>query len=161
MKRLFLVRHGKSSWDEPLDDIDRPLKKRAYADASHVIKAFKPYLDFKINLFTSPANRANTTAELFKNGLKINQESFEVCKELYTFSSNDVLNFIKDLDDDLNNVMLFGHNPAYTSLVNQLGSLPVNNLPTTGLVGIGFEIDSWKKLKKGTTQLYLFPKHLR
>lgn len=161
MKRLIFVRHGKSSWDFPVDDIARPLNKRAYTDAEHVISAFKAHLDFSVEVFSSPAKRAQTTAELFKTGLTIEDQNFHIKPVLYTFNANEVFDFIKKFNDKFDNVMLFGHNPAYSELVNRLGSLPIDNLPTTGLVSICFEIESWKQIQKGETQLYLFPKNLR
>lgn len=161
MKRLIFVRHGKSSWDQPLKDFDRPLKKRAYGDAEYVIAAFKRYLDFEVDIFTSPAKRALTTANLFKEGLQIIDEQFHIHPSLYTFNSDEILDFIYQLDDKIHNSMLFGHNPAYTELVNSLGNLDIQNLPTTGLVCIRFEIESWRDIKKGETQLRLFPKNLK
>lgn len=161
MKRLVFVRHGKSSWETPCEDIDRPLKKRAYKDIEHVSTAFKAHLDCPVEVFSSPAKRAKTTAELFKVKLNIEDQHFHIMPQLYTFNSDEVLQFIKDLDDKLDNVMLFGHNPAYTELVSKLGSIQIDNLPTSGLVSIVFEIESWKQILTGDTQLYLFPKHLR
>lgn len=161
MKRLIFVRHGKSSWDFPVEDKDRPLKERAYKDADHIISAFKAHLDFPVEVFSSPAKRAKTTAELFKIGLNIEDQHFHIKPQLYTFDASEVLQFIKNIDDKFDDVMLFGHNPAYTYMVNQLGSLPIDNLPTTGLVSIVFEIESWKQIRKGETHLYLFPKHIR
>lgn len=161
MKRLVFVRHGKSSWNSPVADKSRPLKERAYTDAEHVISAFQAHLDYSVEVFSSPALRAKTTAELFKDKLGIDAQHFHICPELYSFDADEVLMFIKSIDDKLDHVMLFGHNPAYTELVNSLGSLPIDNLPTTGLVSIVFEIDSWKHIRKGNTHLYLFPKHLR
>jgi phosphohistidine phosphatase len=161
MKRIIFVRHGKSSWDTPVDDSKRPLKIRAYKDAEHVISAFKSYKYFPVEVFTSHAKRALTTAELFKKGLHIEDNHFHIKPELYTFNANDVLSFISNIKDEHETVMLFGHNPAYTELVNSLGNLPIQNLPTTGLVSILFEIDSWKQVQSGQTNLYLFPKHLR
>lgn len=161
MKRLILTRHGKSSRDLPVEDIDRPLKERAYEDAEHVISAFKAHLDFPVQMFSSPAKRAKSTAELFKNKLKISDQNFQIKQDLYTFDADVVVNFIRTIDDKYDNVMLFGHNPAYTELVNRLGNLSVENLPTTGLVSISFEIDSWSNLEQGETNLYLFPKNLR
>lgn len=161
MKRLIFVRHGKSSWDSPVEDKERKLKERAYKDADHVISAFKAHLDFSLEVFSSPATRALTTAKLFKNQLDIEDQHFHVIPQLYTFDSDEVLQFIRNIDDGVNNVMLFGHNPAYTELVNRLGSLQTDNLPTTGLVSIIFEIESWKQIQKGETHLYLFPKNLR
>jgi len=161
MKRLILVRHGKSSWELPVEDKNRPLQPRAYEDAEHVIAAFTAYLDFTIHMFSSPAKRALTTAELFKSKLGIQDEDFEMIPQLYTFDADEVLSFIKSIDDKHHDVMLFGHNPAFTELVNRLGSMPIENLPTTGLVCITFDVKSWSQLLQGDTQLYLFPKHLR
>ena len=161
MKRLILVRHGKSSWDSPVEDFDRPLKKRAYEDADHVISAFKAHMDFSVEVFSSPAKRAQTTAHLFKDQLHIEDQHFHLEPSLYTFDVDEVLNFIKKLDVAFDNVMLFGHNPAFTDLVNRLGSLPIDNLPTTGLVSISFNVKSWKHIQKGETHFYLFPKYLR
>ncbi len=161
MKRIIFVRHGKSSWDSPVEDRQRPLSSRAYKDAEHVISAFKSYKDFPVELFTSDAKRALTTAELFQKELHITDNHFHIKPELYTFNANDVIKFISKVSDEVETIMLFGHNPAYTELVNTLGSLPIQNLPTTGLVSILFEIDSWKKVHSGQTNLYLFPKHLR
>ncbi|MFO7745824.1 MAG: histidine phosphatase family protein [Psychroflexus sp.] len=161
MKRLIFVRHGKSSWDSSVEDKDRPLKERAYKDADHVISALKAYLNFPVEVFSSPAKRAKTTAELFKTELNIEDQHFHIKPQLYTFDADEVLQFINNLDDKLDNVMLFGHNPAYTTMVNKLGRMPIDNLPTTGLVSIVFEIESWKQIQKGETHLYLFPKKLR
>jgi phosphohistidine phosphatase len=57
--------------------------------------------------------------------------------------------------------MVFGHNPAMTNLVNNLGDSYVENVPTTGLTVIDFETNSWENLKTGKTILSLFPKNLR
>ena len=162
MKRIIFVRHGKSSWDSSAEDRERPLSSRAYKDAELVISAFKSHKGFPLEVFTSDAKRALTTAEFFKKKLKITENHFHITPELYTFNANDVLTFISKTSDEFETIMLFGHNPAYTELVNTLGSLPIQNLPTTGLVSIFFEMDSWKKkIQTGRTDLYLFPKHLR
>ncbi|SDG55270.1 SixA phosphatase family protein [Psychroflexus sediminis] len=161
MKRLIFVRHGKSSWDFPVGDKDRPLKKRAYKDAEHVITAFKAHLDFHLEIFSSPAKRARTTAELFKTKLNIEDQYFHISPELYTFDAEVVLEFIKNTENNFDSLMLFGHNPAYTELVNRLGSLRLDNLPTTGLVSIVFQSESWSQIQTGDTRLYLAPKHLR
>jgi phosphohistidine phosphatase len=42
--------------------------------------------------------------------------------------------------------MIFGHNPGFTSLSNILSNLSLSNVPTSGLVKLVFETDSWKKI---------------
>lgn len=161
MKRLILVRHGKSSWKENLPDDQRPLKKRGFKDADLVTKAFLATRYEPLTLWTSYAVRALTTAEIFKDKLNISDGDFLVKKELYTFNGSQLLKTIQTCDDAVENLMVFGHNPAMTSVVNHLGDQEFDNIPTTGLTVLEFETDSWKNLKDGKTILYLFPKNLR
>lgn len=161
MKQLILVRHGKSSWGNNLPDEKRPLKKRAYTDAEAVLKTFKEFEHGTLSLWSSPALRAHTTAKLFKEELQIPEDRFTVKKDLYTFDENQLLTVIKSCPEEIENLMVFGHNPAMTALVNFLGDKPIDNLPTTGLCVIDFESNSWKDLKNGKTLLQLFPKNLR
>lgn len=161
MKTLIIVRHGKSSWKQDLPDHERPLKQRAFKDADLVINAFKLQKNYQPRVFSSSAVRALTTAKLFKEALEIDDDQFSVKKELYTFDETDLLEFIHQCDDSISSLMLFGHNPAMTNLVNQLGDDVIDNLPTTGLVVLQFETDSWKEINKGKTLVKLFPKTFR
>lgn len=161
MKKLILVRHGKSSWKEDLPDDERPLKKRAYKDADLVINAFSGFEKDPLNLWSSHAVRALTTAKIFKEELEIPDENFIINRELYTFDSSSLLQVIKSCDNSIDNLMVFGHNPAMTEVANKLGDQHFSNIPTTGLCMIEFETDSWQNLKNGKTLLYLFPKNLR
>ncbi len=161
MKRLILVRHGKSSWENNLPDEKRPLKKRAYNDADVVLKTFKEFQSQDLTLWSSPAVRANTTAKLFKDELQIPDDKFIVKKELYTFDDDHLLSIIKTCPESIETLLVFGHNPAMTSLVNRLGDKPIDNLPTTGLCVIDFDSNNWKDIKTGKTLLQLFPKNLR
>lgn len=161
MKRLVFVRHGKSSWKEDLPDEKRPLKKRAYKDANLVINAFKGNFSKDLIIWSSFAKRALTTAKIFKEEFEVPDDRFEVKNELYTFNGKQLLDVISNCDDAVDYLMTFGHNPAITHSVNKLGDHNFENVPTTGLVMIEFETDSWKSLGNGKTLLYLFPKNLR
>jgi phosphohistidine phosphatase len=161
MKKLILVRHGKSSWNEDLPDHERPVKKRAYKDAELVINAFSEFVPKELMLWSSTAVRALTTARIFQEELKISGDRFQLKKELYTFDTNSLLQVIKSCDDDIENLMVFGHNPAMTGVANSLGDQHFSNIPTTGLCMIEFESNDWRGLKNGKTLLYLFPKNLR
>lgn len=158
MKKLILVRHGKSSWENNLPDEKRPLKKRGYTDAELIINAFKLYANKPIKLISSKAVRALETAKLFKKRLSVADENFEIIERLYTFDEDELLSVIKEQDDAEDKLMVFGHNPAMTVLVNLLGDKAIDNLPTTGLVVIDFDVNSWKEIKKGKTLLNLFPR---
>ena len=161
MKRLVLVRHGKSSWENNLPDHKRPLKKRAYKDAEVVLNAFESFYEKPALFWTSHAVRAHETAKMFKERLKVPDEDFKVKDELYTFNQNELLSVIRSCSDETDRLFVFGHNPAMTILVNLLGDKKLDNLPTTGLCVIDFNVDSWKEVKKGKTILNLLPKNLR
>lgn len=158
MKKLILVRHGKASKDDKYTDKQRPLKERGYTDAAIIIKALKLYLHKPVKMISSPAKRALTTAELFKDGLAVDLTDFQVVEEIYTFTSEELWYCIKDQSDADDQLLVFGHNPAITELVNQYGDRSVTNIPTTGLVEIDFEVNHWKEIDQGKTLLTLYPR---
>lgn len=161
MKRLILVRHGKSSWKEDLPDDERPLKKRAFKDAGLVLNAFTGFHRKPLKMWSSYATRALETAKIFKERLEIEDKDFSVKNDLYTFDSRSLLDIIRSCDNEVDTLMVFGHNPAITKVVNELGSEHFSNVPTTGLCMIELETENWQDIKNGKTLLYLFPKHLR
>lgn len=161
MKTVFFMRHGKSSWDYNVSDKDRPLKERGIRDASLVgesLAATDQKLDF---VFSSYANRALHTAVIVNREVGHPFEKFQVSKQLYDFSGEAVLGFLKSLDEHLETVMVFGHNYAFTTLVNTLGDKYIDNVPTAGLIEIQFDVNEWSAIEKGTTKKIIFPRDLK
>ena len=162
MKNLMLFRHGKSSWDYDVKDQDRPLKIRGIRDGHLVASTFlKRSQELPDRVYSSIANRALHTCMIFCRTLEYPMEKVELTRSLYDFSGESVLNFVKSLENTINSVAIFGHNYAFTNIDNQLGSMRIDNIPTSGLVQIKFPVDSWSDLEMGTTELILFPKELR
>lgn len=161
MKRLILVRHGKSSWKHNVADDKRPLKKRGIKDGELISNAFEKFFTMPVIAWSSPAVRALETAKIFQKKLKIEDKDFLIKSQLYTFSPKDLLQQIQGCDDNIEKLMVFGHNPAMTGVVNLLGDKKFDNIPTTGLTVIDFDTNSWKEIKDGKTILSLFPKNLR
>ncbi|NNK70690.1 MAG: histidine phosphatase family protein [Flavobacteriaceae bacterium] len=161
MKTLVLVRHAKSSWEHDLPDRDRPLKKRGVNDSNLVSKAFTKDEFRPQKIISSPANRAFSTCRIFMQNLSYSEVLLEKNDNLYDFGGFSVLNVLKSLDNDLDAVMIFGHNHAFTSLSNSLGDRYIDNLPTSGLVKIELAIDKWSDLKKGKTVHTIFPRDLK
>jgi phosphohistidine phosphatase len=161
MKRLILVRHGKSSWKEDLPDHKRPLKKRGYRDGEKISKTFKEFYSPGAMLWCSPATRALETATIFKEALKVPDEEFRIRQKLYTFDAKELQEIIRSCPNAIEKLMVFGHNPAMTHTVNLLGDKHLENLPTTGLCVIDFQNDEWKDIKNGKTIITLLPKNLR
>lgn len=161
MKRLILVRHGKSSWKYDVADDKRPLKKRGFKDGELIANAFEKFYVAPVKIWSSPAVRALETARIFQDVLKVEEKNFEIKSGLYTFKKKDLLNIISSCDDQVQKLMVFGHNPAMTGVVNELGDKEFDNIPTTGLTVIDFDVTSWKNISNGKTILNLFPKNLR
>ena len=151
MKRLYLVRHAKSSWDDPdLSDIDRPLNKRGKKDAPIMGERLKNEHKAKPDLIiSSPAKRAIRTARIIAKELGYSEEKIEIKDSLYASGVTAMLNVIHYLDDSLDEVMLFGHNPDLTSLANYLSNQQVDNIPTCGVFCVDFDVKSWQDIEKG------------
>jgi phosphohistidine phosphatase len=121
MKTLFLVRHAKSSRDDPmLPDKERPLNEHGMHDASRVgeqlaKRGAKPDL-----ILSSPALRALTTAEIVAGKLDYRRKDIGVEDRLYAATPNDLLAVVHELGDKTKRVMLFGHNPELTELAHQV-----------------------------------------
>ena len=161
MKTLILVRHGKSSWEYAAGDKDRPLLERGINDAVMVSDKFHEEGVNIDSIFSSPANRALHTAMIFCRQMYYPLTSFRVTTHLYDFSGDEVLHFIKDLDNNLETVMIFGHNHAFTHIANSLGNSYIENVPTSGLVHLEFDVDQWSSVEKGVTKQTIFPKQLK
>lgn len=163
MKEVYLVRHAKSSWDyESLDDYDRPLKGRGISDA-HTISTMLADQGAKPQaLFSSPATRAVHTAMIFARNLNFPFSAIQLREELYMCSDKDLLRFIQGIDDAVESVMLFGHNPTITNFVNRCIDQRIDNVPTTGVACFHFEIDSWKEAGfSARLSLFDYPKKHR
>lgn len=159
MKQLILIRHAKSSWEFNVIDHERPLNEKGINDA-HLISN---HLN-KINpdkILCSDAKRTKQTADIFTANLKLSPNIFALNHKLYDFSGELLTDTIKACPDNINTLMVFGHNHAVTFFVNTYGSVFIDNVPTCGVIVINFEINSWSQLKKGITSKALFPKDLK
>lgn len=158
MKKIIFIRHGKSAWNEGKADIDRSLKKRGIEDGKIIADNFKAKAYEIDAVFSSPANRAYSTCEIFKSTLMWSDAIVTKENVLYDFHGEAVLEFIKKLNNKINTVVIFGHNNALTALINLLGDRYIDNLPTTGLAAIKFEAEAWEYIKLGHTELLMFPR---
>lgn len=143
MKTLFLVRHAKSSRDDPsLPDRERPLDERGLRDAPAMGKRLaerkvKPDL-----LVSSPAVRALTTAHLIADELGYARDDIAIDDRLYASSADDLLGVVHVLDNKLGSVMLFGHNPEFTDLAQRLSG-EITDMPTCAVARFRFDTKAW------------------
>ncbi|MEO8804571.1 MAG: histidine phosphatase family protein [Burkholderiaceae bacterium] len=143
MKTLFLVRHAESSRGDPsLADRDRPLAERGLKDAPKMGKRLAKRQVSPDLLVSSPALRALTTAQLIADELGCARKDIVVDDRLYTSSMNGLLAAIHALDQKLDRVMLFGHNPEFTDLAHRLSS-DIANMPTCAVAEFRFDTKKW------------------
>ncbi len=159
MKTIYIVRHAKSSWEyEGIDDIDRPLKKRGIKDSYLVSSVLKKNIKRPDVFITSSASRALSTAVIFSNVFSYPLSNLQIKKSLYDFSDGYLVKTIKALDDEFDSAIVFSHDHGINDFVNKFGSESIPHVPTCGVIGIQFENNHWKSIKKGTTVLKEFPK---
>lgn len=161
MKNLILVRHAKSSWKTPVNDIDRPLAKRGITDAHLISMTCQHFLPKSFIICSSTAARASSTAMIFAQNLSYPLDKIVYSPDLYTFEERDLEKFVKACDNHYHNIILFGHNEAITNIVNKFGDMPIDKVPTSGFVLINFNSYSWESISKGKTQKTIFPRELK
>ena len=150
MKRLYLIRHAKSSWKHPeLADFDRPLNKRGKRDAPRMGKRLRKHHAKPDLIISSPAKRALKTAKIIAKEIGFPVKAIATNEAIYTADTSLLLNVIQRIEDSFDCVMLFGHNPALTMLANYLTSYRVENMPTCSIFCVDFEINSWKEVWQG------------
>lgn len=157
MKTLYILRHAKSSWDNPdLDDFQRPLNDRGEKDAPKMGKRLlKEGAKLKL-ICSSPANRALTTAQLVAAELGYPVNSIREEQKLYHAREEAILEIVRSFDDSLDTVMIVGHNPGFTEFANDLLNEEIANLPTAGVVGAKLNITSWKEARWGCGEMLFF-----
>jgi len=146
VRRLILVRHAKSSRDDPtLADRDRPLNERGLRDAPRMgerlaKRAIRPDL-----IVSSPAVRALTTAQLMAQKLDYHLDAIVVDERVYAATPEALIEVMRALGDRPKCVMLVGHNPEMSELARRW-SKDLEELPTCAVADFRFDIKSWSKL---------------
>jgi len=164
MKKLYIVRHAKSSWEyKDVKDIDRPLKRRGIND-SYLMSAFLSKKHIRPDVFiSSSANRALHTAMIFCENFKFPLANLQIKKSLYSFSDGYLIKTIKALDDGFDSAIIFSHDHGINDFVNNYGNMLISHVPTCGVIGIEFNTKHWKNIKPiksdGKTFLFDFPKN--
>lgn len=161
MKTLYLVRHAKSSWEFDLDDHERPLNERGLNDAPLVASHIKEKIQTPDKIMSSDAVRAKTTAMLYLKSLGIDQNQLILDPKLYDFNGQEVEKIVRETANEVDCLMVFGHNNAMTYLVNTWGDKKIDNVATAAFTEIVFEQDSWAKIEDGTTKQHSKPKHFK
>ena len=157
MKTLILIRHAKSSWDDAgLSDFERPLNDRGKRDAPAMAERLYER-GIKIDAFvTSPATRAKKTAEQFVKKYKKEKSELQLKTELYMAEEESFNDVVSKLDNDVDCVAVFSHNPGITDFANSLTEARIDNIPTSGIFAVSIEAKKWNKFKDAKKRFLFF-----
>jgi phosphohistidine phosphatase len=164
MKTLYLVRHAKSSWEEPgVSDADRPLIPAG-------LKKTKLIVDFLLKqetaidlMISSPAVRAYETAKIIAKGLDYPVKKIRTDRKIYDGYYDRILDIIYGTSDDVNSLMIFGHNPTITNLANLFLHPGIDSMPTSCVVCLSFDADRWEDIpsREAKNEFVVFPRMLK
>ena len=157
MKQLLLCRHAKSSWKNlELVDIDRPLNRRGKKDASVMGERLAASGMIPELILSSPAKRARKTAVRLCWGMMLSKDLIRINDAFYDTDVPGLLKEVNKINDCHDRVMLIGHNPEFTLLVNHLVQAEIYNIPTCGIVVCSFAVNSWQHIQQTQADLLLF-----
>jgi phosphohistidine phosphatase len=147
MKTLLVLRHAKSSWREAeLADHDRPLNKRGKRDAPRMGELMRAEGLLPDLILTSSARRALTTAELVAETSGYGGD-IQVSRDLYAAGPEEFIAALCALPDELDTVLVVGHNPGLEELVELLTE-ESSAMPTATLAQVQLDIDRWVDLQE-------------
>jgi phosphohistidine phosphatase len=162
MKTLYLLRHAKSSWEDPtLRDFDRPLNKRGLKAAALIGKYMRKHKVRPDVVLSSPAKRTRQTVQLVLEQAQV-EPKMQYDERLYAAGSTNLLNVLREVDDRIESVLVVSHNPGLQDLLEVLtGELEA--MPTAALVQIRLDVDSWSETRErvGSLESVVRPKELK
>ncbi|MEA3287870.1 MAG: histidine phosphatase family protein [Candidatus Marinimicrobia bacterium] len=165
MKKLYIVRHSKAvEYAEDNSDFNRCLADYGVEKATLISRHLSQKLEQVDLILSSPACRAYETAKIFATALNYDESEIILKEPLYHFGGIErAMQIIAAVDQNVNTLMLFGHNPTFNALAWHLCDKFRDAMPTSAVVGIEFKVKSWSQIvgKRGSILHYLTKKNLK
>ena len=157
MKNLVIIRHAKSSWDNPAwGDMERPLNARGKRDAPFMGEVLRERGVLPELILSSPAKRAHKTATRIAEAVGYPEERIAIEPDIYMQGPQALIDQISKLPGSVQRAFLVGHNPDLTELVELLTGERIGNLPTCGIASVEFTVDDWRAVAPGNGRLAFF-----
>ena len=170
MLTLSLLRHAKSSWDDPsIEDFDRPLNERGAEAAPRMGRFLARNAVLPELVLCSTSLRTRQTLDLVLPHL---QPAPSVAYEdaIYLALASVLLQRLRKVAGKVAHVMIVAHDPGLHQLATELAGSGdpallealARKFPTGGLAVIDFEAQAWSKVRAGAGRLRIFvaPKQL-
>ena len=154
MRTIYLFRHGKSDWDEPGGtDRERALAPRGERAARRMGRALTALGETPHLALASPARRAADTVRLAAEAGAWPGPIGTA--PLYDVAAEDALRVVRDIDASHERVLLVGHEPTWSELVERLTGAVVR-FPTAAIARIDVPAARWADVRAGTGTLVWF-----
>ncbi len=156
-KTLILVRHAKSSWDNPaLIDFERPLNERGKKDAPETAKRLNEKKIRIDKLVSSPAKRARQTCKYFSKEFDFGKKDILLEPKLYEAGEENFYEVIESLKNKWDSVAIFSHNPGITAFANSLTEKRVDDMPTCSVFALRIDADKWENFRTAKKEFWFF-----
>lgn len=156
-RRLTLLRHAKSSWDDSeLADRDRPLNERGERDVPIMARRLGRHGVRPSLIISSPATRALQTVRLLAKEIGYPTDRLQHDAALYLASSGEILRALAEQHAEFVDILLCGHNPGLSELAAQMSHGKINHLPTCGAAVFESSLKSWTRAAVGRWKLMAF-----
>jgi phosphohistidine phosphatase len=163
MKTLYLVRHAKSSWERAgLTDEERPLLPGGIEKTKKIVgflvgKGIKPDL-----IISSHAVRAYETAKILAKGIGFPPEKIMIERGVYEGPYDRILDVIYGTAGNINSLMIVGHNPTITGIVNLFLHPGIEDMRTSAVASITFDTEKWEEIpsKEAKMEFFIYPRML-
>ncbi len=157
MKKIYLIRHAKSSWkEEGKSDFERGLNKRGKEDLIFMAERLHSFGVMPDLILSSPAKRAKKTAQGIAKIIGYDQNNISYQESLYDSSYSSYRYLLDSLDERYNSVFIVAHNPTITEVGEILSGAILTNMPTCSIVCIEFDIKSFKEIEEGKGKILFF-----
>lgn len=152
MKTLLVLRHAKSSWDEPgLRDFDRPLNGRGLRAAPLVGRYMRRQKIAPELILCSPALRARETVALVREAARLDAP-LRFDERIYEASAERLCEVISQIEERVNQAMLVGHNPGLEQLIFYFTN-EEKRMATAALAQVTLDVEKWGKTRAGCGRL--------
>lgn len=160
MKRLIVIRHGKASLVNVVQggDFNRPLIEKGIERTEKLVRFFQKKGESADLILSSPALRAIKTAEIIAAGIHYPVEKIRQEMELYTGSENRIFDLLYQRPNEIEKLMIVGHNPTLTNFINYWIYPKMDMFKTSSAACLVFHTDDWSEITRVPSRLdYFYP----
>jgi phosphohistidine phosphatase len=164
MKTLYLMRHAKSSLDMAgISDHDRPIIEKGKRRTELIAQHLKQNEEVPQLILCSTAKRARETAKIIASSFELKKKQVVYQKEIYELDTNGLFDLLFSLPDDVERVLMIGHNPVISELATLLSRCPYEDMPTSAVHAVELHCEKWVDAAscRCNKKFYISPKMLK